>query len=90
MTHISDFAFSGCSALALTSLPKELLQIGWSSFEDCSELALTSLPEKLTVIENRAFRGCRKLALTGLPETLKGISIGQDSFQGCPLVSMFL
>ena len=80
-TKIRNHAFSGCTNLALTSLPEGLKSIGDSAFKKCTNLALTSLPEGLTRIGVETFAACIKLALTSLPESLT--SIGNRAFDGC-------
>ena len=80
-TKIRNHAFSGCTNLALTSLPEGLKSIGDSAFKKCTNLALTSLPEGLTRIGVETFAACIKLALRSLPESLT--SIGNRAFDGC-------
>ena len=80
-TKIREFAFYGCSNLALTSLPEGITSIGNSAFCGCSNLALTSLPEGITSIGNYVFYGCSNLALTSLPEGIT--SIGNSAFYSC-------
>ena len=80
-TSVVDNAFSGCTKLALTSLPSVITSIGNSAFQGCTNLALTSLPSGLTSINSNAFSGCTKLALTSLPSGLT--SIGYYAFFQC-------
>ena len=80
-TKVRDYAFYGCTSLALTSLPEGLTSIGEGAFVGCSNLALTSLPEGLTSIGEGAFVGCSNLALTSLPDGLT--SIGINVFVNC-------
>ena len=80
-TKIRYNAFSGCTSLALTSLPEGLTSIGARAFSGCTNLALTSLPEGLTSTYQNAFQDCKNLALTFLPESLT--SIGNRTFYGC-------
>ena len=47
VTSIGNSAFSGCNALALTSLPNGVTVINNSAFSNCTNLALTSLPNSL-------------------------------------------
>ena len=80
-TSIRNSAFSGCSKLALTSLPSSLTSIGDDAFYNCTKLALTSLPSGITSIGNYAFYKCLKLALTSLPSGIT--SIGSSAFKEC-------
>ena len=80
-TSIRDSAFSGCSKLALTSLPSSLTSIGDDAFYNCTKLALTSLPSGITSIGSSAFKECVGLALTSLPSGIT--SIGSGAFDKC-------
>ena len=81
LTKIGDYAFYGCTNLALTSLPNGLTSIGSYAFRSCTSLALTSLPNSLTSISDNAFQNCTSLALTSLPNSLT--SIYNYAFQNC-------
>ena len=86
VTSIGNNAFSGCTSLALISLPDQLTSIGYSAFSGCTSLALTSLPDQLTSIGNNAFFGCKSLALTSLPSGIT--SIKYSTFQGCTSLAL--
>ena len=73
VTSIGDYAFYGCTKIALTSLPSGVTSIGDSAFSKCTNLALTSLPSGVTSIGNHAFNNCINLALTSLPSGLTSI-----------------
>lgn len=64
---IGSYAFSGCTKLALTSLPDNIRNIGSYAFNNCKNLALTSLPQNLLYINNSVFNKCRSLKITELP-----------------------
>ena len=83
---IDNFAFTGCTSLALTSLPEGITTIGHYTFKGCTSLALTSLPAGVTSIEYDAFYGCTNLALTSLPEGIT--SIGNYAFYGCTKLAL--
>ena len=80
-TKVRDYAFYGCSNLALTSLPAGVTSIGNDTFVNCTSLALTSLPESLTSIGRYAFSGCTRLTSI----TFKGTPtiIESSAFDGC-------
>ena len=80
-TSIGNYAFYGCSSLALTSLPAGITSISNSAFYNCSNLALTSLPAGTTSIGNYAFSNCSNLALTSLPAGIT--SINDSAFSNC-------
>jgi uncharacterized repeat protein (TIGR02543 family) len=81
VTHIGDYAFSECMALASVTLPAGLTSIGNSAFYKCSRLASVTLPRGLTSIGKEAF------AYSGLDGTLtfpEGFtSIGEGAFECC-------
>lgn len=81
VVRIGNYAFQGCSNLALTSLPESVRLIGGYAFKDCFDLALTSLPEGVTKIDSYAFQSCG--GLTSI--TFKGTpsSIYSNAFSGC-------
>jgi len=81
-TMIEEYAFDGCTSLALTQLPPTLTSIGQYAFKSCMSLALTELPPNLKSIGWGAFWRCTSLALTELPLTL--IFIGNEAFADCP------
>ena len=85
IANIGNSAFSGCTNLALTSLPSGIISIKRLSFFSCSNLALTSLPDGVTNIEHDAFYNCINLALTSLPESIT--NIGTHAFTGCTNLS---
>ena len=80
-TKVRDYAFTGCSNLALTSLPAGVTSIGNGAFTGCSNLALTSLPAGVTSIGIEAFVNCTSLTsitFKGTPTT-----IASSAFDGC-------
>ena len=81
VTSIGDYAFRGCSNLALTELPSGVTSIGIYTFYGCTNLALTELPSGLTSIGTYAFYICTDLALTELPSGVT--SIDAYTFYGC-------
>ena len=83
---IGTSAFSGCTNLALTSLPDTITFLGGSAFSGCTNLALTSLPEGLTTISSGAFTNCTSLALTSLPGSVTNIN--SNAFRGCTSLAL--
>jgi hypothetical protein len=81
LTSIGNYAFQGCTGLALAELPPGITSIGLAAFYDCTSLALTELPVSITSIGNSAFHGCTGLALTELPPGIT--SIGDAAFDVC-------
>jgi len=60
-TTIEEYAFDGCTSLALTHLPPTLTTIRKSAFYGCTSLALTGLPPTITSIGFQAFDDCPQL-----------------------------
>ena len=61
ITSIGNYAFNGCTNLALTSLPNGITSIGNSVFYNCSSLTSLRIGSKIQTIANNAFSGCTKL-----------------------------
>ena len=80
LKEIATRAFSGCTNLALTSLPDSITYVGSYSFSGCSKLSLTSLSGKGINVRNGAFENCTGLTSMSLPESL---TIGNLVFSGC-------
>ena len=83
VTTIGDWAFDGCSALTLVSMP-EVTTIGDWAFSDCSALTLVSMPEVLT-IGGGAFDCCSALTLVSMPEVT---TIGDWAFSECSALTL--
>lgn len=78
---LKAYTFSGCTNLALTSLPSGVTIINGAAFQNCTSLALTFLPSGITIINTFAFQACSNLALTSLSSGIT--SIGTYAFYGC-------
>ena len=80
VTEITDYAFSGCSALDYIHIPESVIRIGCFAFSECYGLTEVSLAEGVERIESNAFEQC---ALTSLifPRSVK--YIGAFSFFDC-------
>ena len=86
LSTIGDYAFAGCTKLAITGLPTWLTSIGAGAFQDCPGLTQITLPENLTSIGAGAFQDCISLTKVSLPAemlTAKITSIGASAFRGC-------
>lgn len=85
VTHLGDYAFSGCSGLyGNVILPHNLSYLGESTFEGCKNLTGDlRIPQTLTEIKYRAFAYCN---FNGMLELHDGIvSIGEEAFTQNPL-----
>ena len=75
VTHIHDYAFSGCEKLVSVIFEEDskLEVIHQFAFAGCKSLRNLKLPDGLKVIEECAFAGCTALIYLKLPNNLKGI-----------------
>lgn len=58
---VPDFAFAGCSRLALITIPEKCEQIGKYAFQGCTALRKIVIPENIKTIGGGAFEGCTGL-----------------------------
>lgn len=77
---ISDYAFSGCSALQSVTLNDKISSIGSYAFDNCSSLKDIVIPNSITTIGNNAFSNTGLTSIT-IPNSVT--SIGNDAFQDC-------
>lgn len=80
ITAIPDTTFSGCTNLALSSLPSTVTTIGHHAFADTA-VTFSSLPNGLTSIGVWAFANCTSLAITAIPSGVTEIT--DSCFRGC-------
>ncbi len=78
---VGSYAFEGCTALEMISLPENTTGIEDSAFEDCTSLCDLRLPGGLEYISSGAFKNCTSLTSLAPPEKLR--SIGYEAFRGC-------
>lgn len=81
ITSVSDFAFYGCDAMTVVSVPDSVRSIGASAFYGCEDLIGLALPEGVVSIGRSAFQGCSALKEISLPSSLQ--TIGTYAFFGC-------
>lgn len=80
VTKIGYNAFSGCTNLALTSLPSGVTSIGTTAFSGCSGMTSIVLPDTVTSIGDSSFSNCTGLnviVIGGTPTVLG------SAFYGC-------
>ena len=80
VTTIGNSAFSGCTNLALTSLPSGVTTIGQYAFSSCTNLALTSLPSGVTTIGNYAFKNCINIPYLDFSDFTQTPTLGLHGF----------
>ena len=66
-TKIRNHAFSGCTNLALTSLPEGLKSIGDNAFQNCTSLTSITFKGTPTTIVSSVFPGCTNLTEIKVP-----------------------
>lgn len=65
VTHIREWAFSGCKNLETIIIPDSVNEIGEFAFFSCTGLKRVVIPDSVICIDDNAFRGC-----TGLREVI--------------------
>ena len=66
MTHIGDFAFSGCKLTSIT-IPNSVTSIGKKAFLHCSDLEDIVIPNSVAYIGESAFANCDSLISFTIP-----------------------
>ena len=61
ITHISGYAFYGCSLLKHVNIPNTITSIESCAFYECSSLESITIPKNVASIASNAFRGCSGL-----------------------------
>ena len=66
-TSIGNYAFYGCSSLALTSLPAGITSISNYAFYNCTGLTTITFEGTPTTIASNVFYGCANLTTINVP-----------------------
>lgn len=80
ITKIEQYAFTGCSKLALKELPETVTSIGQNAFASCTALAISKLPEGLTEVATSAFSMCKGITTMTLPAAITYVWTSAFSF----------
>ena len=80
LTEIGEYAFDGCTALAVANLPENLETIGNHAFSR-TDLARAILPDTVTSLGVSAYEDCASLTQVSLSCTLE--TIGASAFASC-------
>jgi len=89
ITAIGNRAFSGCTSLAMTSLPAGLQTIGMEAFAGCTGLTQITLPDSVASIESAAFMGCENLTSISIPASAAISSNSGNVFYNCASLTSF-
>lgn len=81
VTAISDYAFTGCSALTSVIIPISVTSINSCSFCVCTGITSIIIPNNVTFIGNEAFAGCSGLTSLTLGNSVS--TIGYQAFREC-------
>lgn len=81
VTHISNYAFEGCSTVSSVVMPNSISTIGWYAFKGCSNLSSIILSNSLETITLGTFMDCVSLTTINIPNSVT--SIGEYAFRGC-------
>ncbi len=81
VSHIGDYAFSGCTGLTSMTIPNSVTSIGNFAFRGCTGLTSIEIPNSVTSIGNSAFWNCTGLTSIEIPNSVT--SIGNSAFWNC-------
>ena len=82
VTKINANAFSGCTNLALTSLPENITKIENYAFNGCTNLKIEKIPEGITEIGAEVFAVCKSIERLEIPNS-GNIKYGYQPFRAC-------
>jgi hypothetical protein len=86
VSRIDDFAFQGCRALRVVTIPSSVTSIGHCAFEGCCELGSVTIPSSVTHIGRFAFLECTSLTTVTIPPSVTSIEI--SAFKCCAIKSV--
>ena len=81
ISHIENYAFSGCSSLTSITIPNNVTSIGEYAFYKCIGLTSIEIPNSVTSIGESTFSGCSSLTSVTIPNSVT--SIGDETFKNC-------
>ena len=79
VTHIGEYAFSGCKNLTYVTIPNSVTTME-GAFTNCTALTSITIPNSVENIDG-AFSKCTQLTTITLPNSIT--SIGDHTFFGC-------
>ena len=90
LTKICFNAFASCVSLTTIILPESITKIEYEAFEGCSSLTAINIPENVSEIGFKTFAECSSLKEVIIDNGNEMLSLGANSFDGCPLESVYL
>ena len=81
VTHIGQFAFTGCNNLTSITIPEGVTSIGYGAFRNCTSLMSVTIPNGVTNINDQTFYECTSLTSVTIPDSVT--SIGDYAFFNC-------
>ena len=85
VTHLSAYAFQGCTEMTSVTLANSITSIGQCAFFHCPGLTSVNLPDGITEIGYRTFYLCTGLSELSIPAGVT--AIGEGAFDGCSALS---
>ena len=65
ITHIGNYAFSGCTGITAVTIPDGVESLGDFAFEGCDSLTAVTIPDSVAVVGEGVFRSCAGLSTAG-------------------------
>lgn len=81
VTHIGNYALSGCDKLKTIILPTSLESVGNYAFSGCSSLNSVAIPDGVTNIGKSAFYNCASISSVTIPDSVTNIE--ESTFECC-------
>jgi len=81
VTHIGNYAFSGCTKITEVNIPASVIDVGNNAFDGCDSLGKVTFAGQTATIDPATFVNCPLLKSVTLPQKLTVIP--ERMFYGC-------
>lgn len=81
VTHIGNYAFSGCTKIKEVNIPASVIDVGNNAFDGCDSLTKVTFAGQNATIDPATFVNCPLLESVTLPQKLTAIP--ERMFYGC-------